>query len=233
MNIGLLQLMSKYITLITISVMSMFNIGSYSENNKINNNININKNGYIVQEITKYSTVVEYNSKLPSNITNIKQEGEVGLSYKEEKKEEKVVVQQVTNQVIEKGTGAYGVYKGRLVGYGPDCTGCSGEGYLSYKTKEGKRHSLKYDGIYYEDYQYGKVRILAARKSQFSAGTIVKISKPDGSSFLGVVLDTMGEKTSKNVIMDLAYSSQSDKTVFGADGLTGNNMTFEVQRWGW
>ena len=43
----------------------------------------------------------------------------------------------------------------------------------------------------------------------------------------------MSEQTKADIIMDLAYSSQTDKTILGADGLTGSNMTFEVQRWGW
>lgn len=233
MNIGLLQFAGKYIIILTTSIMSLLNIGNYVEDSKEIQNSNMKKDGYVVQEVTKYKTVVEYNSKLPQNITNVKKEGVDGLSYTKEEQKEQVVVQEVQNKVVEKGTGAYGIYKGRLVGYGPDCTGCSGEGYLSYRTKNGSRHSLKYNGIYYTDEEYGSVRILAARSSQFQAGTIVKITKPDGTSFVGIVLDKMSEQTKADIIMDLAYSSQTDKTILGADGLTGSNMTFEVQRWGW
>ena len=33
-----------------------------------------------------------------------------------------------------------------------------------------------------------------------------------------------------NVVMDLAYSRNADS---GSDGLTGNNITFNIKRWGW
>ena len=47
-------------------------------------------------------------------------------------------------------------------------------------------------------------------------------------------MDTIGTKLADGrELMDLAYSTQTDKTVFAADGLVGNNVTFNVQRWGW
>lgn len=245
MSINLLQLLGKCVTVITMSFMSVFNIGNYSEINNTVNNSNISKDGTIVNTITNYKTIVEYNSKLPSNISTVKVEGSVGLSYNEEntslKKEssgeeesKKIVVQEVKDEVIEKGTGAYGVYKGKLVGYGPDCVGCSKEGYLACKTEDGSKFSLKYDGIYYNDSKYGSVRILAAKTSEFPCGTIIKISKQDGTSFMAVVMDKIGTSSANGqVLMDLAYSTQKDKTVFAADGLLGNDMLFEVQRWGW
>ena len=53
-------------------------------------------------------------------------------------------------------------------------------------------------------------------------------------SFLVVVLDTGGTVQNAwkngNVVMDLAYSRNADS---GSDGLTGNNITFNIKRWGW
>ncbi len=227
MNLGLLQLLGKYISLGVIALSSLIGANSYSENNVESANKLLNTNGEVVNTI-KYETVIKYNEKKPVNISNVIQKGEVGLLH------DNNVIVESKDEIIEKGTGAYGIYKGKLVGYGPDCKGCSGEGYLSCKTASGNKFSLKYDGIYYEDSEYGKVRILAADRSKFPCGTIIKVEKPDGVNFLAVVMDTIGTKLKDGrELMDLAYSTQSDKEVFGADGLTGPNVVFNVQRWGW
>lgn len=238
MNISLLQFLSKYIILIAVSFMSLFDVGNYNETENSVNNLNIEKDYMIINSITDYKTVVEYNSKLPSNVSNVKTEGTIGLSYTEQNKEENIqeekVVQEVVDKVIEQGTGAYGIYTGKLVGYGPDCVGCSEEGYLACKTEDKSKFSLKYNGIYYTDDEYGEVRIVAAALTKFPCGTIVEITKPGMSSFNVVVLDTGGTvKTAWEkgaVIMDLAYEKNADA---GSDGLTGSNITFSVQRWGW
>lgn len=236
MNINLLQLLSKYVILATMSIMSIFNVGNYKEKETLINNVNQEKDYKIVNSVTDYKTVVKYNSKLPSNVSNITTEGSVGLSYteKNEQNTETKVVQEVVNEVVEKGTGGYGIYVGRLVGYGPDCIGCSGEGYLACPTKDGSKFSLKYDGIYYQDEDYGSVRILAAAISKFPCGTIVEIKKDGITSFNAIVLDTGGTVKNAwnngNVIMDLAYEKND---LAGSDGATGSNITFSVQRWGW
>ena len=238
MNINLLQLLSKYIIFLTVSVMSSLGIGNYSENEAVVNNINKEKDFQVVTSVTNYKTVVQYNKKIPKNVTNIISEGKVGLSYTEQNNQESTVeekiVQEVTNEVVEKGTGDYGIYTGKLIGYGPDCVGCSGEGYLACKTVDGTKFSLKYNGIYYNDSEYGNVRILAAATSKFPCGTIIEITKSGKESFLAVVLDTGGTVQNAwkngNVVMDLAYSRNADS---GSDGLTGSNITFNIKRWGW
>ncbi len=238
MNINLLQLLSKYIIFLTVSVMSSLGIGNYSENEAVVNNINKEKDFQVVTSVTNYKTVVQYNKKIPKNVTNVISEGKVGLSYTEQNNQESTVeekiVQEVTNEVVEKGTGDYGIYTGKLIGYGPDCVGCSGEGYLACKTVDGTKFSLKYNGIYYNDNEYGNVRILAAATSKFPCGTIIEITKSGKESFLAVVLDTGGTVQNAwkngNVVMDLAYSRNADS---GSDGLTGSNITFNIKRWGW
>lgn len=231
MNIGLLNGLGKLITIACVSLMSCFNLGGYNESVVSTKNAELTKNGKMVNSI-EYKTVTQYNSKVPSNITNVIQEGKVGISYTSEDTKEVTIVDNPVEEIIEKGTGAYGVYRGKLTGYGPDCKGCSGEGYLACKTESGDRFSIKYDGIYYNDSKYGEIRILAANK-KFPCGTIVEVVKEDGTKFMAVVMDRIGASMKNGELMDLAYSTQEDKSVFAADGLVGNHITFNVQRWGW
>lgn len=237
MNFGLLDLAGKWISLLVVSTMSLFNTGIYNEKQIDINNNNTTKDISVVSTITEYKTITKYNSKLPSNISKVINEGEDGIKYVTSDNQELKVVQEVKNKVIEKGTGAYGIYKGRLSGYGPDCTGCTGSGNLACKTKAKTVHSLVKDGIYYNDDEYGKVRIVAAALKGFPCGTIIEITKPGKDPFMAVVMDTgasMSNAWHDGIIwMDLAYSTQKDKTVFGVDGLTGTNIKFSVQRWGW
>jgi 3D (Asp-Asp-Asp) domain-containing protein len=240
MNLNLLQLVSKCFTLAAVSLMSLYNTSSYTETEITVENENTIKDIPVVYTITNYDTVVEYNEKIPSNISNVVNEGVVGLTYQQqveeetEQESESVVIQQVSDQVIEQGTGNYGIYNGKLVGYGPDCIGCSKEGYTACKTIDNKKFSLVYDGVYYEDSEYGRVRIVAAATQQFPCGTIIEVTKTGVDPFTVIVLDT--GSTVKNawnngiVLMDLAYS---ENALAGTDGLTGNNITFSVQRWGW
>ena len=62
-------------------------------------------------------------------------------------------------------------FVGNLTGYGPDCYGCT-----SGKTSSG--HNLR-ESIYYEDAEYGTVRILAA-DSYFPFYSIIKVSNVPG-----------------------------------------------------
>ena len=232
MNLSLLQLIGKYVTLSMVSILSIFNIGNYNEKETIINNNNINKDVQVINKLTEYDTIIQYNSKLPSNVKNVIKEGVIGLSI--ENAEEEIIIQQVSSEVVEKGTGDYGIYAGKLVGYGPDCPGCSKEGYVACRTKDKSKFSLYYDGIYYKDDEYGEVRIVAAATKKFPCGTIVKITNGDKEPFMVDVLDTGGTviKAWNNgaIIMDLAYSEEAQA---GKDGITGNNIKFEVQRWGW
>lgn len=235
MNIGLLELAGKWIGIAVISIMSLFNGNTYIEKEISVNNNNIIKDIKVESIITPYKTKIQYNNKIPSNVTNVLVEGKDGIKYVSEGNEE--IIQEQVDKVIEKGTGAVGTYNGRLSGYGPDCAGCSGHGGLACRTKNGGKHNLVNDGIYYEDSEYGKVRIIAAALKQFPCGTIMEITKPGKDPFMAVVLDTgatMANKWAEGIMwVDLAYSSEKDKTVFAADGLVGLNVNFKVKRWGW
>ncbi len=237
MNFGLLELAGKWVSLLVVSTMSLFNMGVYNEKEINVDNNNATKDVSVVSTITEYKTITKYNPKLPSNISKVITEGEDGIKYTTSDNEDLKVVQEVVNKVVEKGSGAYGIYKGRLSGYGPDCVGCTGTGNLACKTREKTVHSLVKDGIYYNDETFGKVRILAAALKAFPCGTIIEVTKPGKDPFMAVVMDTgasMSNAWHDGIVwMDLAYSTQKDKTVFGVDGLTGRDITFSVQRWGW
>lgn len=125
-------------------------------------------------------------------------------------------------------------FNGRLTTYNADCLGCSGMGNLACKTKENKKHSLKKDGYYYTDSEYGKVRILAAATSKFKCGTIVNITKKGKTPFLAVVLDTGGSMrkawANKKVWMDLAHLPEE---VSDNENYSGTNIDFDILRYGW
>lgn len=237
MNISLLGLIGKWISLLFISIISLFDIGNYNEKNIQIENETALKNLTVINRIIEHETVVKYNSKIPNNITNVLEKGTDKVVIVDNNNKVIQSIQEPAPEVIEKGTGNYGIYVGRLSGYGPDCVGCTGTGNLACKTREKTTHSLLNNGIYYSDSEYGKVRILSAALKAFPCGTIIEVKKPGKDSFFAVVLDTgttMNNEWAKgNVWIDLAYSSQTDKTVFGTDGLTGTNITFSVQRWGW
>lgn len=235
MNILLLEFARKLLSLLVISFMSLFNLGNYNEVELKTDNLI--KDTSIISTVTKYKTVYKYNSKLPSNVKKVITPGVNEVAYKTSENETVQVIQEKVDEVVEVGTGRNGNYTGKLSGYGPDCVGCTGTGNLACKTREKKIHSLVNDGIYYEDTEFGKVRIVAAALKGFPCGTIIQITKPGKDPFTAIVLDSGASMANSwaqgKLWMDLAYPTQNDKTVFGADGLTGNNIKFSVQRWGW
>ena len=112
-------------------------------------------------------------------------------------------------------------YYGKLTGYGPDCYGCT-----TGCTRTG--HNL-YNSIYYEDSEYGTVRILAADPS-FGKYAIFRVSNVPGMDpFIGIVLDTGGNVGfGKGTLFDLAFATEKDPDIIG---LT-KNVKFELLREG-
>lgn len=109
---------------------------------------------------------------------------------------------------------------GNLTGYGPDCYGCSGI------TRSG--HNL-HDSVYYNDYEYGNIRILAADPS-FGKYAIFRVSNVPGMEpFIAIVLDTGGNVGyNKGTLFDLAFATERGNDVIG---LT-NGVKFELLREG-
>ena len=136
----------------------------------------------------------------------------------EEKKEE--VVNNTNNnvKVLETLTGS-------LAGYGPDCYGCT-----SFRTASGRYIG---DGkIYYEDKDYGKIRIVAGDKS-YPFGTIVRMSNTnygDNSDIYAIVLDRGGGVgKGKKFLFDLLFETESAAAKAGSR----KNVKFEILRLGY
>ncbi len=229
MNIYLLDLFFKWLSFLVISISSL--IGTYSTQSFIvhNNNFNTTKTG----EVINYTTQTIYDNTLPTGEVNVITEGVNGyVVTKEDGSIE--VLEQMVPEVLEVGTGYKASYVGKITNYGPDCLGCSSQGYVACKTMEGQYLSL-FDTIYYDDHEYGDVRILAATHTVFPCGSIILVSRDD-VMFYGVVLDTGSAMRNawnddRFVIMDLAHYSQYDAKY--DDLINGYNVTYEVKRWGW
>ncbi len=215
------------LTVITIVTVTILNTGTTLSNRTKD------MTTVITNEVEAYETDYVYVENIPSTADKIVlEEGINGLDYTYDGLTY-VHLSDKKNEVVQVGTGANGEYTGRLTGYGPDCPGCSIAGNVACLTKEGTRHSLITDGLYYEDDTYGSVRILAADNSAFPCGTIVKVDNGVLKEFYGIVLDsgaTMRAAWSEGVVwMDLAFSSQKEALTGGATSL---NTKFSVQRWG-
>ena len=141
MSLNLLHLLGKYLVVSFISITSFLGVGNYSEKNIKNNNSLLENQNTVVNSIN-YETEIRYSEKLPSNIKKVVQEGVTGLSITQDDQEK--IVKEPVNEIVEVGTGAYGISTGRLMGYGPDCKGCSTEGYLACRTLSGEKFSLKH-----------------------------------------------------------------------------------------
>lgn len=113
-------------------------------------------------------------------------------------------------------------FYGTMTGYGPDCAGCGG------KTGCQPRQDVRNGNIYYNDVNYGKLRIVAA-DSDIACGTIVRItaSRLYSESFIAIVLDRGGAITGKK--FDLLF--ESNKVAMQAS--FQRNVKYEVLRYGW
>ena len=111
-------------------------------------------------------------------------------------------------------------FTGNLTGYGPDCVGCGGKTSTGYDLTQ---------NVYYEDCEFGSVRIVAADK-YFPFYSIIRISGVPGmNSFLAIVLDRGGNVGfDKGTLFDLAFSTEKDPNILS---LT-RNVKFEVLRSG-
>ena len=229
MNIGLLHLFMRWAGMLCLSLFSLF-----SEPINISfsiDNVNINKAENIVSTVVNYNTINKYNSKLPSGRINVIVEGKDGLLYQKDGEEK--FLRESVDQVLEIGTGLSGNYTGNTTGYGGDCVGCSGN--VSCRTREGEKFNLTENGAYYNDNQFGNVRILAADQSVFKCGTVIEVDTGRTEPFLGIVMDTGNDVKSnwnqyKLVHIDIAYQTEQDPDVYLA---TSKDAKFNVQRWGW
>ncbi len=112
------------------------------------------------------------------------------------------------------------VVSGSLTGYGPDCYGCSGITNSGYDVS---------NTIYYNDPEYGNVRILAADPS-FPLYSIFRVSNvPNMESFIAIVLDRGGNVGfGRGTLFDLLFATEKDPNILSMT----ENVTFELLRSG-
>ena len=111
-------------------------------------------------------------------------------------------------------------FTGTLTGYGPDCPGCGGH-VACYPNQD-----VRNGNIYYDDKEYGRIRIVAADRS-IPCGSIIKISnyKFSNGDFYGIVLDRGSSIV--GLTMDLLYTSENDTVDIGRT----YNISFKIERW--
>jgi 3D (Asp-Asp-Asp) domain-containing protein len=234
MNGYLINFLFKLTSFIIVSTISLFSPITASNKMTVVNN-NINKIGSVETiGIKKHSFEIEDPSR-PKGVNLVISEGQDGYYYVNENNNEIVELQQLVNKVTVIGTGDEANYKGVLTGYGPDCEGCSLVGNVACFTKEKTKHSLIYNGLTYNDSEYGEVRILAAALNKFPCGTIIYVDNGILKPFYGIVLDTGA--TMRNawnnegrVWIDLAFATEKETITSGA---TSYNTKFKVERFGW
>ncbi|MBE6152163.1 MAG: hypothetical protein E7165_02480 [Firmicutes bacterium] len=232
-NIYLFRLITKWFGVICLSILSVFG-NNIKEDTLIVENIVVDSTTPVVSIITQYDTIKKYNNKLPSGETRVLVQGSDGIKYVDSTGIEKEL-RPVVNEIIEIGTGPKSSYVGNTTGYGADCIGCSGV--VACKTREGNYHHLVNDGPYYNDSQYGSVRILASDHRVFPCGTIIVVDNGREEAFLGIVLDT-GIDMRKNwelyglIHLDVAFVTEKDPKVYSMTA-SHQSAKFEVKRWGW
>ena len=110
-------------------------------------------------------------------------------------------------------------FKGKLTHYGPDCALCGG--HLGCNGQDARNGN-----IYYNDKEYGTVRIVAASKI-LPCGSIIRINvdKYDPNGMYAIVLD----RGVSPGIIDLLKTSQKASSPVR----TVNNVVFDIVRYGY
>lgn len=235
MNLYFIQSIFKFISLLVVSFISLFGSANYQEANNSFNNDSLAQNTNVTSIVLKYETIEQPVEKRPKGVRFTTTKGIDGYIYVDELTGNSTILNEPVTEVVEVGTGKIGEYTGRMTGYGPDCEGCSVVGNVACRTRERTSHSLIYDGITYNDTEYGELRILAATLNVFPCGTIVYVDNGVLEPFYGIVLDTGSTmrnayKKDGTIWMDLAFVSQEVALTGGA---TSKNTKYSVQRWGW
>lgn len=231
MSLSLLEIIKEWIGILFVMASSLFISDDSVERIVTENNLeNVSTTATAIA--IAYDTEKVYNDKLPSGRVNVLTEGEVGIIYSIDGEE--INFRDPITEVVEIGTGAKGIYTGSITGYGADCPGCSGN--VSCKTKEGT-YNIAQNGEYYNDSEYGSLRIVAADNSLFQCGTVLNITSSNGEVINAIVLDT-GAALRNNwrnygkVVVDVAFKTQEDPTIYNITDKS-DTVKFEVKRWGW
>ena len=160
----------------------------------------INYNNYFsIDNTVKYvdSDIIEEIVQEVSVVDEVKQESSNVSVEKEVLKETNEVIVNTPVEVVEEvvNVPANEILTGKMSGYGPDCIGCSG--YLANGTYVGGGN------IYYDDSEYGRVRIVADSTCDLSK-----------------------ELVEKKFMFDLLYESEAEANRNGVS----YNTKFEILR---
>ena len=112
MNIYLLEILSKIVRILFVSMVSLFHSFSVSTTTLDASNTVINKSLNANNRIIQHTTQVTYNSKLPSNLSKVITPGVDGVVFVDELNNQKVLREMVP-EVVEQGTGDQGEYVGK------------------------------------------------------------------------------------------------------------------------
>ncbi|MBQ8235010.1 MAG: hypothetical protein IJZ36_05465 [Bacilli bacterium] len=231
MNIYILNILKEVFMVTLCFIGSIFN---FDINYKDNTFKSSDKSQIHMNEVEEYKTIYKYDKSLPSDYIKVLEEGINGLYFKNSNGV-KIYTRDKKDEVVLKGSGDLGYYKGWTTGYGADCDTCSGIGNVSCRIN-GKPFNLLTDGVYYNDFEYGDVRVVAATYQLFPCGTIIKVDNKRQEPFYAIVLDRgAAMEYSYNVYnlvhLDIAFKTEKDKTIYD---VFNTNLTaeFKVQRWG-
>lgn len=159
-----------------------------------------------------------------SNMNGVRSIEAIHMVMKYDNREKKLEIRPVNDmaEAREYGPVMPISFEGQMTAYKATCVGCTG------KVSCPPRQDVRNDNIYYEDSEYGSIRILAADPN-IPCGTIVHITNVTFSSepIIGIVLDRGG--AIKGNIMDFLVGENDDMDVVGRQ----RGVHYEVMRWGW
>ncbi|MEG1494839.1 MAG: 3D domain-containing protein [Bacilli bacterium] len=166
----------------------------------------------------KHETVMAYNTNRTKSVEAI----HIVEKYNNILEDTRPVLVNNMSEVALFGSSKPVKFIGTITGYGPDCVGCGG------KVGCPPRQNVKNGNIYFQDADYGKIRIVATDAS-IPCGSIIKISNLSISKepIIAIALDRGSAIQGK--IMDLLFESERATESFGRQ----YNIGFEIIRWGW
>lgn len=166
---------------------------------------------------------VENRNNLVSNINGVKSL-EASYIVNSYDNNSKIEAREVSNmkEALLYGSSMPIYFIGQMTAYNPVCVGCTGR--VACQPGQDVRNG----NIYYNDDNYGKIRILAADPA-IPCGTLVEVTNVTFSSepIIGIVLDRGG--LIKGNIMDFLVTENDDMNVIGRQ----KNVRYEILRWGW
>lgn len=172
----------------------------------------------IITSGNEHNSVITYNTNLTKSVEAI----HIVTKYNNILDENKPVFANTIEEVSQLGPTSPVKFIGTMTGYGPDCAGCG------RKVGCPPRQDVRNGNIYFQDADYGTVRIVASDPS-IPCGSIVRISNLSFTKepIIAIVLDRGGAIKEKT--MDLLFESEKSTSFVGRQ----YNVSYEIIRWGW